>query len=196
MALLLSDEARFAQLQSNLSGAPGTIANGGISNTDAHISSYNYLDLSAAVKLADKITLRVGCNNILDKDPPVIGDHQPAEHGGQRQHLPSGVRCIGSIHLRPNHRAVLNGELRRFDGGPQARRFFWCARQGALIGSAPDDLNPIRPYCGRPCGRLHLFFLEVFVQDLIADLDAKVFARSAFQFKHSEFRGGGPDDGV
>jgi iron complex outermembrane recepter protein len=57
----------------NLQVPGATIANGGISNTDAYIASYSYFDLSAAFKLADKVTLRLGCNNILDKDPPLIG---------------------------------------------------------------------------------------------------------------------------
>jgi outer membrane receptor protein involved in Fe transport len=54
-------------------GAGNTIANGGISNTDAYLSSYSYFDLTAAVKLADKLTVRLGCNNVLDKNPPLIG---------------------------------------------------------------------------------------------------------------------------
>jgi iron complex outermembrane recepter protein len=53
--------------------AGGTIANGHISNDDAFLSSYSYFDVTAAVKLADKLTLRLGCNNILDKAPPIIG---------------------------------------------------------------------------------------------------------------------------
>jgi iron complex outermembrane receptor protein len=57
----------------NLQPAGQTIANGGISNTDSHIPSFSYLDLTAAVKLADKISLRFGVNNVLDKSPPVIG---------------------------------------------------------------------------------------------------------------------------
>jgi iron complex outermembrane recepter protein len=59
--------------QATLSGAPATVANGGISSSDAAIKAYNYLDLSAAVKLADRITFRVGVNNVFDKDPPIIG---------------------------------------------------------------------------------------------------------------------------
>jgi len=51
----------------------GTIASGAISNTDAFLASYSYFDLTAAVKLADKLTLRLGCNNILDKAPPLVG---------------------------------------------------------------------------------------------------------------------------
>jgi iron complex outermembrane receptor protein len=50
-----------------------TVANGGISNTDVRIPSYNYLDLSLAMKVTDKISFRLGVNNMLDKSPPVIG---------------------------------------------------------------------------------------------------------------------------
>lgn len=51
----------------------GTVANGGISNTDAYISSYSYFDLTGSVKIGDKLTFRVGVNNVLDKSAPVIG---------------------------------------------------------------------------------------------------------------------------
>jgi iron complex outermembrane recepter protein len=64
---LLSSEVNLA------APSTSTIANGGISNTDAYLSSYSYFDLTAAIKLADKVTFRVGCNNLLDKAPPLIG---------------------------------------------------------------------------------------------------------------------------
>jgi iron complex outermembrane receptor protein len=51
----------------------GTIANGAISNTDAHIASYSYLDLTAAMPVAHGVVARLGVNNVLDKQPPVIG---------------------------------------------------------------------------------------------------------------------------
>jgi outer membrane receptor for ferrienterochelin and colicin len=38
---------------------------------DAHIPTISYLDLRASYSW-DKVTLRVGCNNVLDKDPPSI----------------------------------------------------------------------------------------------------------------------------
>ena len=55
--------------------APGgaTIANGGISNTDARFPTYSYFDLTASVKVAEKVTLRLGVNNLLDKAPPLVG---------------------------------------------------------------------------------------------------------------------------
>jgi iron complex outermembrane receptor protein len=57
----------------NIGAIGGTEANGAISNTDAFIKSQSYLDVTAAVKVGDKVTLRLGVNNIFDKDPPIIG---------------------------------------------------------------------------------------------------------------------------
>ena len=58
----------------NLSAGPGcTVASGCIPNTDQRIPSYTYVDLSAAMKVMDKVTMRVGCNNLLDKQAPAIG---------------------------------------------------------------------------------------------------------------------------
>jgi outer membrane receptor protein involved in Fe transport len=57
-----------------LAGGSGlTVANGSISSTDDHIASYSWFDLSVSTKIEDHVTLRVGCNNVLDKSPPVIG---------------------------------------------------------------------------------------------------------------------------
>jgi outer membrane receptor protein involved in Fe transport len=41
--------------------------------TDAELASRSYIDLTAAMTLADKYTLRVGVNNLFDKDPPLNG---------------------------------------------------------------------------------------------------------------------------
>ncbi|SDE00366.1 TonB-dependent receptor domain-containing protein [Aquimonas voraii] len=37
------------------------------------IGSYNYLDLSGSLALADNIDLTLGINNIVDKEPPLVG---------------------------------------------------------------------------------------------------------------------------
>ena len=76
-------------------GGGATIANGGISNTDAHIGAYSYLDLSASVKLAQKITLRVGCNNIFDKDPPIIGSTNLPSTAGNGNTFPQIYDALG-----------------------------------------------------------------------------------------------------
>ena len=58
----------------NLSaGAGNTVASGAVSNTDARFPTYSYFDLTAAVKVADKLTVRLGVNNVLDKAPPLVG---------------------------------------------------------------------------------------------------------------------------
>jgi outer membrane receptor protein involved in Fe transport len=49
------------------------IAAGTVSNTDAYLSSRSYIDLTGSVKLNDVVTMRVGINNLLDKDPPIFG---------------------------------------------------------------------------------------------------------------------------
>jgi len=70
---------RLDSTSSNPNLALSATINGGISNTDARLSSRSYVDLSAALQLTKVITLRAGINNLLDKDPPVIGgDEGPA----------------------------------------------------------------------------------------------------------------------
>ncbi len=41
--------------------------------TDAVLGSRSWIDLSAAIQFLDRYTLRVGANNLLDKDPPLNG---------------------------------------------------------------------------------------------------------------------------
>jgi outer membrane receptor protein involved in Fe transport len=41
--------------------------------TDSLLGSRSWIDLSAAFQFAEKYTLRVGANNLLDKDPPLNG---------------------------------------------------------------------------------------------------------------------------
>ena len=53
--------------QSVLLSSPGTVYPG-----YDHISNYSYIDLSASVAINSSLSVRVGANNVLDKDPPVI----------------------------------------------------------------------------------------------------------------------------
>jgi len=43
--------------------------------TDSRLGSRSYVDLSASVSLFEKYTLRLGANNLLDKDPPLNGSN-------------------------------------------------------------------------------------------------------------------------
>jgi iron complex outermembrane recepter protein len=80
----------------NIGAIGSTIANGGISNTDAFISSFSYFDLTAVMKLGDKVTLRLGVNNILDKDPPIIGGSTlPGPPSGNGNTFPQAYDSLG-----------------------------------------------------------------------------------------------------
>jgi iron complex outermembrane recepter protein len=82
--------------QANLAAPAGhTVANGFISSSDAAIKAYNYLDLSAAVKLADRITFRVGVNNVFDKDPPIIGGTNLPGVAGNGNTFPQVYDALG-----------------------------------------------------------------------------------------------------
>jgi iron complex outermembrane recepter protein len=67
----------------NLAAPPGqTVASGGISNTDARLSSRSYFDLSTAVQLSSRVSFRFGINNLFDKAPPIVGlDNGVAANG-------------------------------------------------------------------------------------------------------------------
>jgi iron complex outermembrane receptor protein len=63
----IGDTQVDALSQSPLLSAPASVTPG-----YSHIPSYSYLDLSAGVTVTQNVTARVGVNNVLDKDPPVI----------------------------------------------------------------------------------------------------------------------------
>jgi iron complex outermembrane recepter protein len=80
----------------NISAGNGaTVANGGISNTDAHLPSFSYLDLTASVKLADQLSVRLGVNNVLDKSPPVIGATNLPGTSGNGNTFPQVYDALG-----------------------------------------------------------------------------------------------------
>lgn len=79
----------FLSSNPNLGRIGATIANGKIPSTDVSIPSYSYIDLSGAYQLAEGITVRLGCNNLFDKSPPVIGSTSlPANPIGNGNTLP------------------------------------------------------------------------------------------------------------
>lgn len=79
----------FLSSNPNLGRIGATIANGKIPSTDVSIPSYSYIDLSGAYQLAESITVRLGCNNLFDKSPPVIGSSSlPANPIGNGNTLP------------------------------------------------------------------------------------------------------------
>jgi len=80
----------------NLAAPPGqTVANGGISNTDARISSRSYFGLSSAIQLGSRVSLRVGINNLLDKAPPIVGTDVGNDIGANGNTFPQVYDSLG-----------------------------------------------------------------------------------------------------
>jgi outer membrane receptor protein involved in Fe transport len=46
---------------------------GPVPATDAYHGSRSYIDATAAVTFADRYTIRLGANNLFDRDPPLVG---------------------------------------------------------------------------------------------------------------------------
>lgn len=45
----------------------------GVLPTDSELGSRSYIDLTGSMTFAERYTLRVGVNNLFDKDPPLNG---------------------------------------------------------------------------------------------------------------------------
>jgi outer membrane receptor protein involved in Fe transport len=54
------------------------------------------LDLSAAMKVGDKVTVRVGVQNVFDKDPPLVGTTDiPGPPAGNGNTFPGTYDSLG-----------------------------------------------------------------------------------------------------
>jgi outer membrane receptor protein involved in Fe transport len=58
-----------------------------------HLASQSYFDLSGSVKIADKFTMRIGVNNLFDRQPPLTTSGRP---DGTRSTCTSG--CNGNTY--------------------------------------------------------------------------------------------------
>jgi outer membrane receptor protein involved in Fe transport len=56
---------------------------------NARIPGYSYLDLAAIWHVQKNIELRAGCNNLFDKDPPVLPEADIAGNGGGANSFPT-----------------------------------------------------------------------------------------------------------
>jgi iron complex outermembrane receptor protein len=67
----------FGEVERDIGASPNLQLFGELSTgplpTDEVLGARNYLDLSASVQLMEKYTIRLGANNVLDKDPPLNG---------------------------------------------------------------------------------------------------------------------------
>jgi outer membrane receptor protein involved in Fe transport len=56
---------------------------------NARIPGYSYLDIAAVWHVQRNIELRAGCNNLFDKDPPVLPEEDIAGTGGGANSFPT-----------------------------------------------------------------------------------------------------------
>ena len=91
-----------------------------------HFTKRDYFDLSFTARMAQKLNLRLGVNNIFDKDPPCAG-----RVARQRQHLSAGVQRAGSLHVRGLYRRLLSSTASQIlAAGPQRGPAVSCAPLG------------------------------------------------------------------
>lgn len=83
----------FGSVKSERTSSDSQLAPDGtlFSTTDDELGSRSYFDLSASMTLMEQYTLRVGANNLLDKDPPLVGS------GTARGNCPTGP-CNGNTY--------------------------------------------------------------------------------------------------
>lgn len=68
---------------------PNPLLNGLFSPSDAELGSRSYFDLAASLAFAEKYSVQLAVNNVLDKDPPIVGS------GSARGNCPTGP-CNGN----------------------------------------------------------------------------------------------------
>lgn len=64
-------------------------------NNNIDIDSYDYIDLAAIWDVMDNASIRVGFNNILDKEPPVVGDGAGPSNNGNGNTFPGMYDALG-----------------------------------------------------------------------------------------------------
>ena len=72
--------------------------------TDKHLGARSYFDLTGSYSFSEVGVFkqpdgRLGINNLLDKDPPLVGQDTLPGRVLQRQHVPAGVRHAGPLCL-------------------------------------------------------------------------------------------------
>ena len=82
----------------------------GVLATDSRLGSRSYLDLSAAMTLRDRYTLRLGVNNLIGQRSAAQRCDDLPGRAVQRQHLVAGVRRARPAGVRTRDDRLLNGE--------------------------------------------------------------------------------------
>ncbi len=77
----------------NVSGPSGCIAN--VAPANRKIDAQSYFDLALTARLADRYNFRIGANNILDKEPPIVGGEVSNAPFGNGNTFPQVYDALG-----------------------------------------------------------------------------------------------------
>jgi outer membrane receptor protein involved in Fe transport len=83
----------FGPVKVDFSSSDASLA-GDFDPYDAKVNAQNYLDLAGWYRLAEKYTFRVGINNVLDREPPLVSS---GRSNGARNPCPTGP-CNGNTY--------------------------------------------------------------------------------------------------
>ncbi len=62
------------------------------------IDAYNYFDLSASYDVTDNIKIRASMNNVMDKDPPVVGNEAADTRSNSGNTFPGVYDTLGRVY--------------------------------------------------------------------------------------------------
>jgi outer membrane receptor protein involved in Fe transport len=89
----------YGEAELGVLGADGSLNNGG-TRIDRYIDAYSYFDIAADWQVRDDLLLRVGVNNVLDSDPPLVAG--VASNGNTFPELYDGLGRFGFVRLTAN----------------------------------------------------------------------------------------------
>ncbi len=76
-------------------GSPGSIAPQPDRAGDRRLAAQSFFDLALTARISDKLNLRLGANNILDKEPPVASGNAVAAPFGNGNTYPQVYDALG-----------------------------------------------------------------------------------------------------
>lgn len=64
-------------------------------DSDRRLPSYDYIDIAASIRVADKFSFHVGVNNAFDRDPPIVGSNNLSGVFGNGNTYPQVYDAMG-----------------------------------------------------------------------------------------------------
>jgi outer membrane receptor protein involved in Fe transport len=79
----------------DMPGSPGSVAPQPDRPGDHRLAAQSFFDLALTARVADKLNLRIGANNIFDRDPPIASGNSVAPPFGNGNTYPQVYDALG-----------------------------------------------------------------------------------------------------